>query len=269
MGLKLNKSKCQSISAAGTSHLNKSFSGFKYVPVSKMRLLGAPVMPGEEVTKVLNEKTEDLRRAVSRLALLQAQDALTLVRYSLSIPKLTYILRTSYCHSNPAVEEFDNELRAGLSTILNVDVSGDQWQQASLPVRDGGLGIRSAVMLAPSAFLASAAGTTELQARILPPSISIIPDKSVELALVAWSALSQSSTPVGTNAFCQRNWDTPCIQHIKNKLLEQTTDQLVSCLFQLVCWLHSLHIPPTGCLHCHSLPSVFVCQMKRSASLSG
>ena len=92
-------------------------------------------------------------------------------------------------------------------------------------MRDGGLGIRSADMLAPSAFLASAAGTTELQARILPPSISIIPDKSVELALVAWSALSQSSTPVGTNAFCQRNWDTHCIQHIKNKLLEQTTDQ--------------------------------------------
>ena len=53
-------------------------------------------------------------------------------------------------------------LRTGLSTILNVDLSGDQWLQASLPVRDGGLGIRSAVMLAPSAFLASAAGTTEL-----------------------------------------------------------------------------------------------------------
>ena len=150
------------------------FSGFTSTPVSKMRLLGAPVMPGLEVTAALNEKTEDLRRAVSRLTLLQAQDALTLLRYSLSIPKLMYTLRTSDCHCNSALGDFDFTLRNGLSAILNVDMSDNQWLQASLPVRDGGLGIRSAVMLAPSAFLASAAGTTELKALILPPTVSNI-----------------------------------------------------------------------------------------------
>ena len=51
-------------------------------------------MPGDEVTTVLSEKTEDLRRAVSRLTLLHSKDALTLLRYSLSIPKLLYTLRT-------------------------------------------------------------------------------------------------------------------------------------------------------------------------------
>ena len=76
--------------------------------------------------------------------------------------------------------EFDKTLRIGLSAILNAEVSDHQWNQASLPVKDGGLGIRSAVLLAPSAFLASAAGTTNLQGCILPMTIAIIPDSSIQ-----------------------------------------------------------------------------------------
>jgi len=44
-----------------------------------------------------------------------------------------------------------------VQNALNVEMSDTQWQQATLSVREDGLGIRSAVMLAPSAFLASAA----------------------------------------------------------------------------------------------------------------
>ena len=43
-----------------------------------------------------------------------------------------------------------------------------QWTQATLPVKDGGLGIRSVTVLAASAFLASAAGTLRIQNDILP-----------------------------------------------------------------------------------------------------
>jgi len=50
-------------------------------------------------------------------------------------------------------------IRTGLINILNVDINSDHWLQASSPVRDGGLGIRSAEMLASSAYLASAAST--------------------------------------------------------------------------------------------------------------
>jgi len=79
-----------------------------------------------------------LNRAVSRVATLQSQDALILLRYSLSIPKL-HTLRTSDFQSNPALIEFDNSLRNCLSTILNVELYDDQWSQASLLVRDGDL----------------------------------------------------------------------------------------------------------------------------------
>ena len=47
----------------------------------------------------------------------------------------------------------------GLSKILNIDLYDFQWTQASLPVQMGGLGVRSASMLASSAFLALVAAT--------------------------------------------------------------------------------------------------------------
>ena len=70
-----------------------------------------------------------------------------------------YLLGTSECADNPLLDQFDNTLRTGLIKILNVDLNEDQWIQAWVPVADGRFGIRSAQMLAPSAFLASAAST--------------------------------------------------------------------------------------------------------------
>ena len=61
-----------------------------------------------------------------------------------------------------------------------------QWIQASLPVGDGGLGIRSAQMLAPSAFLASAASTFQHQQSIFPDSISSLEDRSLESIEALW-----------------------------------------------------------------------------------
>ena len=64
--------------------------------------------------------------------------------------------------------------------MMIMDLSENQWIQASLPVGDGGIGIRSAQMLAHSAFLASAASTPQLQQSILPDSISSLEDGSLE-----------------------------------------------------------------------------------------
>jgi len=88
-----------------------------------------------------------------------------------------------------------------------VDLSDDQWAQASLLVRNGGLGIRSAQMLAPSAFLASAASTLELQQSILPPSIQTLADKSTETVELSWAALSGASKPTGKQSCIQKAWD--------------------------------------------------------------
>jgi len=102
-------------------------------------------------------------------------------------------LRNSDCSDNTLLAQFDNTLRAALSAILNVDLNDDQWAQASLPVRNGGLRIRSAQMMAPSVFWASAASTLELQQSILSPSIQTLADKSTETVELSWATLSGAS----------------------------------------------------------------------------
>ena len=67
-----------------------------------------------------------------------------------------------------------------------VNISGSRHHSTRLPVRDGELGIRSAQMLAPSAFLASAASTLQLQQSILPDTISSLEDASVESIEALW-----------------------------------------------------------------------------------
>ena len=114
--------------------------------------------------------------------------------------------------------------KTALSAILNVDLNDDQWIQASLPGRNGGLGIRSAQMLASSAFLASAASTLELQQSILPPRIQTLVDKSTETAEISWAALSAVSKPVGQQCCIQKAWDGPVSANQVTRMLLSTSN---------------------------------------------
>jgi len=61
-----------------------------------------------------------------------------------------------------------------------------KWIQASLPVRDGGLGIRHVTSLALSAFVASAASTLSLRAEIL-AGCAVLDSNFLNLYLTRWS----------------------------------------------------------------------------------
>ena len=69
------------------------------------------------------------------LSLLQAHDALCLLKNALAMPKLQFILRTSPCAGKPLLTTFDGVLHNGLSKILNVELNDSQWKQASLLVQ--------------------------------------------------------------------------------------------------------------------------------------
>jgi len=84
----------------------KIFGGFKTVPLSDLTLQGLPVHSGPAVDAVLESKCEDLARAVSRLALLHAHDALVILRSSLSVPKLLYTFANNSTHTDDPRETF-------------------------------------------------------------------------------------------------------------------------------------------------------------------
>ena len=83
--------------------------------------------------------------------------------------KLLYLLQTAPCCQSQLMGVFDEVLRSILSLVLNADLGKEEvWAQASLPVRIGGLGVRKASQLAPSAYLESAAGCSSLLQEVLP-----------------------------------------------------------------------------------------------------
>ena len=133
----------------------------------KASLLGAPLTDGPSLNDALYARCGELSRAIGRLSLLPARDALTHLKSSFSAPKIMHTLRCSLCFGNEALEQFDSLLRSSLCTITNLAVSDPQWIQASLPVSARGVGIRRVVSLALPAFLASAASTHSLQSLLL------------------------------------------------------------------------------------------------------
>ena len=72
-----------------------------------------------------------------------------------------------------------------MSSLLNVDLSSDEASlQATLPVSHGSIGVCSTTMLAPSAYLASAASCGDLVLQLV-PSFDILPSTRQTLQLWA------------------------------------------------------------------------------------
>jgi len=89
--------------------------------------------------------------------------------------------------SHPSLEKFDALLKQAIQRMTNSDLSELQWIQASLPVRDGGLGVRRVSSLALPAVFASAASTQSLQADILTDCVQSESD-FLQSYLAVWSA---------------------------------------------------------------------------------
>jgi len=102
----------------------------------------------------------------------------------------------------PSLQHFDSLLRMAVQRIANSDLSDTQWLQASLPVKDGGLGVRRVSSLTNPALLASVASTLNLEDDIL--SVSICSNSQhLQSYLTAWS------TAFDTLPSKQPFWDRP------------------------------------------------------------
>ena len=104
-------------------------------------------------------------------------------------------------------------------SITNTLLDDRTWLQASLPVKSGGLGIRSAVHLAPSAYLASFAGCREITFTILPPRFQELPLSLWDSAIAEWSTVHNESPPSGPMLQQQKSWDLPRVSSLAAELL--------------------------------------------------
>ena len=113
--------------------------------------------------------------------------------------------------------------------MLNIQLDEDQWTQATLSVRYGGLGIRQATELALPAFLASVSGSQELISQILPTQLhdtSGIRDNDYTIGCTKWSMLLDGVfLPEGETAAIQKSWDLPLMAMKTTSMLETATTQ--------------------------------------------
>ena len=230
IGLQLNPSNCEIISVAPDSQnsILSPLPGSRVVNLSMTTLLGSQLGDVPGIPSVLTEKTNLLKIMGERLTLLSRHDAYLLLHHSIALPKLLYCLRTAPCFLSPQLQQYDAVLKTIMCNTFNIHLSNDHsaCNQAFLPVRHGGLGISSAVQLAPSAFLASVAASSTLlppPPPPPPPASSVI--SSFQDALALWTNSCNQSPPEGITSYHQNSWDIPTILAIKEDLLNSATNQ--------------------------------------------
>ena len=229
IGLFLNHDKSEVICIDEPSKSSMlSLSGsFRIVEPAVATLLGSPIGGNESLDLVWRLKLNQLETLGSHLEQLQAHDAICLLKNALAIPKILYVLRTSPSFILSLPSTFDGVLRALLESICNIHLTDLSWIQASLPVNMGGLGMRSVITVAPSAFLASAAGTSSIALALLPPTFPFAPCPHKPEALRLWRSRSGSiDQPTGSSASVQKAWDTPVVRALASNLLSSATDSI-------------------------------------------
>jgi len=167
IGLVLNVNKCELISHPSTVVSDPALQSFQRLLTSDMVLLGTPVLQEQSLDKHCSDRCNDLSVAVDRLTNVAFRDALILLRASFSAPRVQHLLRCSPSADHAALATFDDILRSAVCTLTNFELNDTQWLQATLLIRDGGLGVREVSSFALSAFVASAVCIFSLQETIL------------------------------------------------------------------------------------------------------
>ncbi|KAF2880869.1 hypothetical protein ILUMI_25303 [Ignelater luminosus] len=158
LGLQINPSKCDLyFCSTYKKDVYESFNqlspGIKVL--QDITLLGTPLNV-QSTAKLLNQKHDEMRLLFSRLKLLQSHIAYFLLRNCFSIPKLTYLLKTSpACAAIELINVTDRSIKVVFESISNISFDEQQWCIASLSIKFGGLGLRKTSDIMLPAFLSS------------------------------------------------------------------------------------------------------------------
>jgi hypothetical protein len=103
------------------------------------------------------------------------------------------------------IKSIDNAIRNSLQKFLNIKFNENQWTLASLPISNGGLGIRKIQDISLPAFLGSIHGVHDLVFQILPKTDKKVSVHFAEEAIGLWIELNGKTFP--TETFLQKGWD--------------------------------------------------------------
>ncbi len=160
-GLTLNRKKCEVFWPSGDPDFPE-FPPEVLRPHGGITLLGSPLWgPDKFIASQVPSVVDKVMEMQSKILELEDPEVEThLLRSCLGVCKANHILRTVPKHIiSEQLQKFDDSLRSSLSRIIHSTIPDHSWQQASLPFRLGGFGIRKAMDTADAAFIASCNAT--------------------------------------------------------------------------------------------------------------
>lgn len=260
IGLELNFSKCElyisdtcPIPDSVVKKFNSLAPNIKIIDKRSLRLLGSPILD-ESFPLFFEEKIQNFLLTSERLTKINTHMAYTIIKYCLFVPKFTYIVRCCQLWKHTELlQSLDNIIKITLASVLNINLEEREWLQASLPVRLGGLGIRSIAGVALPAFLSSVYSTQNLINKILTPSLDIFDISFLTEARNAWlSACPNLELPKSLSS--QRLWDGPLCEQVRKQLVNtclSSADRarlLAVAEWESGLWLYALPSTHTGTL---------------------
>ena len=177
-------------------------------PLEELSLLGAP-LGGVSTADSLTTCINNIKTICQRVGLLDAHWAIFFLSRYVSAPRVSYKLRTSPLYEETgALDAIDELVRQTLSERVNVALDDSAWKQATLPVRHGGLGVRSVRALALPCYLASMYSSSDLVREILGTAVELPGADHLSCALERFRGdYPMETLPDGDAVARQRAWD--------------------------------------------------------------
>ena len=157
---------------------------------------------------------------------------------------------------------------------MNIQLLDPAWNQATLPVSKGGLGLRPALEVALSGYLSSVCASDLLVKDLLRLDLSSQPSNSnpyFHLAVQDWKALS-GFTDLPQNQIFQPEWDNSLYERRFEHILQSSqekydTARLLSISSESASvWLHAIPIPSLG-LHLDPTSLKIACALRLGSTL--
>ena len=126
-----------------------------FVKKGDVILLGSP-FTSTAIRPQFQHKFSIFKAMTEKLSILDRYPAYFLLKNCFSMPKLTYLLRSSPSFQHPdLLDDFDDYLKSCATDICNVSFDDIGWIQATLSIRLGDIGLCRASHLALPAYFAS------------------------------------------------------------------------------------------------------------------
>lgn len=263
VGLSLNASKCEvAFLGSPTSPLHgpaldaitNTLTDIRETQLPDLTLLGAPLTDGG-LTVAVGTASATVERLCSRLRHLDSHTAIFFLAHYVSAPRLSYLLRSAPVYKEPhTLNCVDEVVRGTLEAVSNVSLSDVSWEQATLPIRLGGLGVRSVERLALPCYIASSHASLPLTRSICPYlSDSTLPHTLLSAIhlFAERTGLNDQQLPSGDSSGCQRSWDTLSATVSRDHLLSQANHVhrarlLAASQPHTAAWIQAAPVPSLG-----------------------